>query len=248
MVNLTRTNTNLVMPREFQVESFISGKELNNQSVSLVIPRITRDRIHNNIYYKCNLHTVSLRGDSMNHLTKIIIRDFGKIKDPYVKELNGSMLVGGPQFKCLLMKLIEIRPTMEQLQAMFELGCTIPNFEDKYIIALLLVYGRIQYYYLNIDSEIAKYWRNSLKKYITDYRKVKVINMHEDCWSQSQNIGVSIAHLDEIVDRLAIKEEIWGIPLGKCQWGDIYNEEIDDESSEDSDSEEESYSDTNSSS
>lgn len=228
------------MSREFQVESFISSKELNNQSVSLVIPRITRDRIHNSVYYKCNLHTVSLRGDSMSHLSRILIRDFGKMKEPYLKELNAAMLVGCPQFKCLLMKLVEIRPSKEQLEALFQLGSGVPQFEDKYIIALLLVYGRVQYYYLSMDSMLAKFWRNLFMKYITDYRKLKSIHMEVDCWSQSQNITVTISHLDEIVDWLATKNEIWGIPLGKCQWADIYNQELDDDSSDDSSSDSES--------
>lgn len=226
----------LSMSREFYVESFISPKELNNQSVSLVIPRITRDRIHTNVYYKCNLGALSLRGDSMLNLSRILIRDFGKIKEPYSKEVNASMLVGGPQFKCLLMKVVELRPTIEQLRSMLELGSAIPHFEDKYICVLLLVYGRIQYYYLTRDNMIAKFWRGLFMKYITDYRKLKIINMHEDCWSQSQNITVSLSHIDEIVDWLATKNEIWGIPLGRCQWSDIYNEDYDDESSDDSSS------------
>lgn len=65
---------------EFQVESNISPKQLNNQSVSLVIPRLTRDKIHNSMYYKVNLSNESLRGNTMVELLKVMIGAFGTIK------------------------------------------------------------------------------------------------------------------------------------------------------------------------
>lgn len=223
------------MPQEFQVESYLSTKELNHQSVSLVIPRLTRDRIHNAMYYKVNLHTVALRGDTMTSLSRVIIRDLGTLKN---RTINQTHILGGVEFKCILMKLVEIRPSWDQMSSIFDTtGHT--NFDNKYIIALLLTYLRIQYYFLEDDEIQAKHIKSLFKKYINDYRKLKSVSMDMDCWSMSQSVVVSIAHMDELVDWLSTKDEIWGIPLGRCQWCKIFDE---DESSSDSDSESESES------
>ena len=227
------------MSAEFQYESFISEKQLNNQSVSLVIPRITRDKIHNNIYYRCNLHPVSMRGDTMLNLAPIIIRDLGKLRNPYQKPLNATLLLGGSEFKCLLMKLIEIRPTWEQIMTLINEEMVEESFENKYIVALVLVYGRIQYYFLTFSDDYyddAIKWRRLFKKYLNDYRKLKALDLNVDCWSTSQMQNVELIHLDEIVDWLATKDDIWGIPLGKCQWANVYNDDIEDSSSDSSSS------------
>lgn len=231
---------------EFQVESFLSNKELNNQSVSLVIPRITRDRIHNMLYYKVNLTASSLRGDTILELSKIIIRDLGTLKG---HSINIVHMLGGVEFKCLLMKLIEIRPTIDQLFAIFQLGeyqnnnTKYDSFDDKYIIALLLVYIRVQYFFLRIDDPRAIKFHKLFKNFINDFRKLKCMDFEADCWSQSQNITVSIKHMDELVDYLVTKNQIWGIPLGSCRWCNIFVEESDTDSSLDSSSGSESDSD-----
>lgn len=231
---------------EFQVESLLSSKELNNQSVSLVIPRITRDKIHNMLYYKVNLTTNSLRGDTILELSKIMIRDLGTLKG---NSINVVHMLGGVEFKCLLMKLIEIRPNIDQLFEMFQLNEYQKNdtkcepFDDKYIIALLLVYVRLQYAYLRIDDPRAIKFHKLFREYIKDFRKLKSIDFEADCWSQSQNIPVSIKHMDELVDYLVLEKQIWGIPLGTCRWCNIFNEESDTDSSSDSNSSFESDSD-----
>lgn len=222
---------------EFQVESFISSKELNHQSVSLVIPRLTRDKIHNMIYYKVNLNSVSLRGDTLIELSKILIRDLGTLKGTSVNVVH---MLGGVEFKCLLMKLVEIRPTVDQIIEFFKVDDekkddTKTNlFEDKYIIALFLVYIRIQYYYLRKDDELAIKFRQMFKKYINDYRKLKSLDFEVDCWSQAQNLTVSTKHLDELVDELVTKDQLWGLPLGTCRWCNIYaNSDSDSDSDSD---------------
>ncbi|CCC69026.1 hypothetical protein NCAS_0C00360 [Naumovozyma castellii] len=216
--------------RDFFVESHISSKELNNQSVSLVIPRLTRDKIHNVLYYKVNLTSTSLRGNTMLQLSKIIIRDLGQLKDSNSLK---NYLVGGVEFKCLLMKLIEIRPTFDQITMLLEKKKSPDDtFENKYIVALILTYLRIQYYYLKLHD--ASHLINLFREYINDYRKLKGIDMDMDCWSMSQQLKVEIIHIDELVDRLATNNNIWGIPLGKCQWSNIF--ELDDESDSGSDS------------
>lgn len=231
---------------EFQTENFLSNKELNNQSVSLVIPRITRDKIHNMLYYKVNLTSSSLRGDTMLELTRIIIRDLGTLKG---NSINVVHMLGGVEFKCLLMKLIEIRPTIDQLFTIFQLDEYKSNntkyepFNDKYIIALLLVYIRIQYFYLRIDDPRAMKFHTLFKHFIKDFRKLKSLHFEDDCWSQSHNIAVSIKHMDELVDHLSTENQIWGIPLGTCRWCNIFVEESDTDSSSDYSSNSESDSD-----
>lgn len=122
--------------KEFQVESHISLKQLNNQSVSLIIPRLTRDKIHNSMYYKVNLSSESLRGNTMVELLKVIVGKLGALKNQD-GHLNMTVL-GGVEFKCILMKLVEIRPTLQQLT--FLLNVTDPStFSSKYITALILV-------------------------------------------------------------------------------------------------------------
>ena len=98
---------------EFQVESHISSKQLNNQSVSLIVPRLTRDKIHNSMYYKVNLSNESLRGNTMVELLKVIVGTLGTSRgqDGHLH----MVVLGGVEFKCILMKLIEIRPNFEQL-------------------------------------------------------------------------------------------------------------------------------------
>lgn len=223
---------------EFQVESYISNKELNHQSVSLVIPPITRNKIHNMIYYKVNLHSTSLRGDTMLELSKVLVRDLGTLKGVSVNTVH---MLGGVEFKCILMKLIEIRPTIDQLYDFVDHTTSDNNnierdeFDDKYIVALVLVYIRIQYYYLRVDDVRALKFHRLFKNYISDYRKLKSLDFDIDCWSQSQNITVSIKYMDELIDQLVKMDQIWGIPLGKCYWSNIYSVE-DSDSDLDSDS------------
>lgn len=222
------------MPREFHVESHLSSKQLNNQSVSLVIPRLTRDRIHNVIYYKANLHTVALRGDTMNQLCKVIVRDLGTLQDTSINKKN---VLGGVEFKCILMKLVEIRPSWDQLVILLEKPSS--NFNNKYVVALILTYLRIQYFYLKKDEPIAQSIKAKFKEYICDYRKMKSVSFEMDCWSTSQNAVVEIVHMDELVDWLASKDEIWGIPLGRCQWCSFVGEDensSEEDSSDDADS------------
>lgn len=219
------------MSFEFHVESHLSSKQLNNQSVSLVIPRLARDRIHNVMYYKVNLHPVAMRGDTIKQLIKLMVRDLGTLKD---QSVNATHVLGGFEFKCILMRLVELRPTWDQLQVLLreeEL-----SFSNKYIVALVLTYLRIQYYYLQDESDLAKSIVGVFKMYIGDYRKMKSVALDMDCWSPSQSVSVCIVHTDELVDWLVTKDEIWGFPLGKCQWCQCLDQ--DDSSSEDSSSEE----------
>lgn len=222
------------MPQEFQIESFLSDKQLNNQSVSLVIPRLTREKIHNVMYYKINLNTVALRGDTMGHLCRVIVRDLGSLSDQSVNQVN---VLGGVEFKCILMKLIEIRPTWDQLSLMLA-STKSSNFNNKYIVALILTYLRIQYFFLPKDNPLAKQFGNVFITNMNDYRKMKSVSMNMDCWSASQQTVVHIVHMDELVEWLASKDNIWGIPLGKCQWCRILGDE---ESSSEDGSENESY-------
>lgn len=221
------------MSFEFHVESYLSNKQLNNQSVSLVIPRIARDRIHNVMYYKVNLHPVAMRGDTIKQLTKLIVRDLGTLAD---RSINVTHALGGSEFKCLLMKLVELRPTLEQLQVLLQ--DTGLNFDNKYIAALVLTYLRIQYYYLHDEQDLVKRIIGVFKLYYGDYRKMKSVALDMDCWSPSQSVAVCIVHMDELIDWLVSKDEIWGIPLGKCQWCHLVEQEQ-DSSSEDSDSDSE---------
>ncbi|QLL34378.1 hypothetical protein HG536_0G02390 [Torulaspora globosa] len=201
------------MSFEFHVESYLSSKQLNNQSVSLVIPRLARDRIHNVMYYKVNLHPVAMRGDTLKQLINIIVRDFGTLKD---QSVNATHVLGGFEFKCILMKLVELRPTWDQLQVLLQEGES--GFSNKYIVALVLTYLRIQYYYLQDESDLAKSIVGIFKMYICDYRKMKSVALDMDCWSPSQSVSVCIVHTDELVDWLVTRDEVWGFPLGKCQW------------------------------
>ncbi|GCE97225.1 hypothetical protein ZYGM_004568 [Zygosaccharomyces mellis] len=214
------------MPQEFHVESFLSPKQLNHQSVSLVIPRILRDRIHNAMYYRVNLNTASLRGDTINRLCRVLVRDLGTLKSGSVNQVN---LLGGIEFQCLLMKLIEIKPTLDQLTIMLQ---DDEQFNNKYIVCLVLTYLRIQYYYLPVDDPHARRCQSLFKQHYNDYRKMKSVQLDQDCWSRSQTINVDILHTDELVDWLLAKEDIWGIPLGKCQWTELYEDDDDDDDDE----------------
>ncbi|KAG0657346.1 hypothetical protein C6P45_002451 [Maudiozyma exigua] len=214
---------------DFYVESFISSKELNHQSVSLVIPRLTRDKIHHNVYYKVNLTVPSLHSDTFMGLLKVVIRDFGTLKG---KSVNQVHMLGGMIFKCILMKIVEIRPSIDQL--MYILGSDLDSgtFDNKYIVALLLTYIRIQYYYLSNDNILVKVLKPIFKQYSLDYRKLKSLDLYQDCTSVGQNLTVSILHVDELVDHLVTKSDIWGIPLGRCTWCNIYDDDSDSSSSD----------------
>ncbi|QLG71949.1 hypothetical protein HG535_0C03010 [Zygotorulaspora mrakii] len=229
------------MPQEYNVESFLSTKQLNHQSVSLIIPRLTRERIHNAMYYKTNLNTVAMRGDTMNSLAKVIVRDLGTLTE---KSINQANILGGVEFNCLLMKMVELRPTWEQLSIMLQ-GDNTQIFNNKYIVALVLTYLRIQYFFLQKDDALAKDLRNTFSERLNDYRKLKSVSMNMDCWSLSQRPEISIVHMDELVEWLATQREIWGIPLGKCQWCQIFEEDnvsTEDESESESESGSESRS------
>lgn len=240
------------MPREFQVDETLSYKQLNHQSTSLVIPQLTRVKIHNSMYYKINLEPPAQRGLNMIQLSKTLIRDFGTCRG---QPRSILMACGGVEFKCLLMKVIHIRPTLAQILEILKKGFQkTSKFDNKYIVVLILLYLRIQYYYLpithskghtalnlenidkegQIDSEIL---RSIFKIFINDYRKVKSVLLDVDCWSSTTEQSVGILHIDEIVDWLSTKDEIWGIPLGRCRWCNIFEDDSsdnEDSSSEDS--------------
>lgn len=229
--NHTR-NIVLIMSSDFYVESLISSKELNHQSVSLIIPRLTRDKIHNNVYYKVNLTVPSLHCDTFMGLLKVIIRDFGTLKG---KSINQVHMLGGMIFKCTLMKIVEIRPSIDQLMCILESDSNSGLFDNKYIVALLLTYIRIQYYYLPSDNDLANKFKPIFKQFSLDCRKLKSVDLYQDCTSLAQSLTVSILHMDELVDHLITKNDIWGIPLGRCTWCNIYDNDS-DSSSDESDS------------
>lgn len=222
------------MSAEFFVESHISSKQLNHQSVSLVVPRLARDKIHNNIYYKANLSAPSLRGETFEGLVKVLVRDFGTLSGRSVNQVN---TVGGIAFKCTLMKMIEIRPTVQQLMEVVKVRDGTP-FDNKYIAVLVLVYIRLQYYYLPRDNADSQTFKQLFKECLKDYRKVKAINLDQDCLAISQSLEVKVVHIDEVVERLAEGQDIWGLPLGKCTWCDLYTSDDQDSSDSDSDSSE----------
>ncbi|CAI4062337.1 hypothetical protein SKDZ_07G3220 [Saccharomyces kudriavzevii ZP591] len=232
---------------DFQVESHISSKQLNNQSVSLIIPRLTRDKIHNSIYYKVNLSNESLRGNTMLELLRVIIDALGTLRGQD-GHLNMAVL-GGVEFKCILMKLVEIRPNLKQLAFLLDVK-NVKDFNSKYIVALVLVYARLQYYYLNdqnknnsYENDLIQLFKVQLYKYSQQFFKLKSFPLQVDCFAHSQNEELCIVHVDELVDWLVTQDHIWGIPLGKCQWSKIYDSEEESSSSEsedDSDSGEES--------
>ncbi|CAH00330.1 U4/U6-U5 snRNP complex subunit PRP38 [Kluyveromyces lactis] len=223
------------MPNEFYVEENLSGKQLNHQSASLVVPQIFRNKVSSCMYYKFNLTPASLRGDTIVELIPVIVRDFGTMderKTPHVTVL------GGIEFKCLLMKLINLRPPWEQLKVLLEPHEPLNN---KYIAALVLCYMRISYYFLTesnpSEQDISfNLLHDLMKKYILDHRKLKSYSLDMDCWSSSIKKEIKLIHFDELIDWLCDRNEIWGIPLGKCNWCKIWDDEEDDESSSDSDS------------
>lgn len=237
------------MSREFQVEANLSNKQLNHQSTSLVIPQLTRVRVHNSMYYKVNLDAVGLRGVNMCQLAKVIVRDLGSLAHGGTCTAG---VCGGVEFKCLLTKLVHIRPTWRQVVAILGLGKPQhAGFNNKYIVVLVLVYLRAQYYYLPAEGgtvaggveQLAKLNRVSSRAlrrlfghFINDYRKVKSFSLAADCWSSSVEKRVELLHVDEVVDWLCTKNEIWGIPLGICQWCNIFDEDS-GEDGEDSDGE-----------
>lgn len=216
------------MSKEFYIEEAISDKQLNNQSVSLVIPRLSRDKIHNSFYYKINLQTPSLRGDTLLALERILIRDFGTLKK---KSINKGHVVGGTEFKCILMKMIELCPPLEQLRVILESQDRRSEFSNKYIVAIILVYLRIQYHFVNDSESLFSDLHNIFKKYIKDYRKLISLDFDIDCLSISSVIQPKIIHIDELADQLCTSSNIWGIPLGVCLWTNLFE----DESSSDSD-------------
>lgn len=219
------------MSSEFYVESHISPKEVNHQSVSLVVPRLAREKVHASPYYKARLSRASMRCETVLGLARVLVSDLGTLPGHSVNVANAA---GGTAFKCLLMRLVELRPTLEQLRVL--LGDSGP-FSNKYIVVLVLVYVRLQYYFLQRDDARAGEFRNWFKQYLGDFRRVKAVDLDQDCFGASQGVTVSILHVDEIVQRLSESRDIWGLPLGTCAWCDVYG---------DSDSESESESDSDS--
>ncbi|SCU78790.1 LANO_0A04016g1_1 [Lachancea nothofagi CBS 11611] len=231
------------MSREFHIDENVSEKQLNHQSTSLVIPHITRVKIHNSMYHKVNLDTASLRGNSMIQLTKTMVRDLGNCRGG-ARQM--PIVCGGVEFKCLLMKLIYIKPKWDQLLVILQKGNEKSSkFDNKYLVVLILLYLRIQYYFLprrsrkgrissvrdfgKQDRVSSDHLQDLMKIYIGDYRKVKSMGLCADCWAQPGTQNVEVLHIDEIVDWLCTQKQIWGIPLGQCQWSNIYE---DDESSD----------------
>lgn len=202
------------------------------------------------MYYKVNLTPISMRGDTIVQLIPIIVRDLGSLNERKSPHMG---VCGGVEFKCLLMKMINLRPPWDQLKVLLEPHET---FNNKYITVLILCYLRISYYFLsethsNEQGISFGLLHDMMKKYIKDHRKLKSYPLDVDCWSQAIKKELVISHLDEIVDWLCEKSEIWGIPLGKCSWCKIWDDDDDDENSDsgsDSDSDSDSISDTDSAS
>lgn len=188
------------------------------------------------MYYKVNLTAASLRGDTIVQLIPVIVRDLGTLNDRKRPHLT---VLGGVEFKCLLMKLINLRPPWEQLKVLLE-----PHepFNNKYVAALILTYLRVSYYFLTetnpSEQDISfSLLHGLMKTYIRDHRKLKGYPLNIDCWSSSVKKEIKLIHFDELIDWLCEKNEIWGIPLGKCNWCKIWeDEEEDDDSSSDCDS------------
>ncbi|CEP61220.1 U4/U6-U5 snRNP complex subunit PRP38 LALA0_S02e09450g [Lachancea lanzarotensis] len=234
------------MSREFRFDENVSEKQLNHQSTSLVVPSITRARIHNSMYYKANLDAASLRGNSMLQLSTTMLKELGTCRGASSRM---SIVCGGVEFKCLLMKLVHIRPTWAQLLVILQKGHEKHSrFDNKYLVVLVLTYLRLQYYFLPRPSETshlkgirdfnkdqnvtAENLKNLLLLYIRDYRKVKCMALDADCWVQGGPQKVEIRHIDEIVDWLCTESQIWALPLGQCQWCDIYAENESESESE----------------
>lgn len=217
------------MSNEFYVEENLSGKRLNHQSTSLVVPQIFRNRVSSSMYYKTNLTPASLRGDTMVQLLDVLVRDFGSVNDRKYPQVN---VCGGVEFKCILMKFINIRPSWEQLNVLLaEKG----EFNNKYLVAMILCYLRISYHFLNNGSEqgiSSNLLKQLMKKHIRDHRKLKSVPFEIDCWSSAVKKEVTLIHMDELVEWLCVKNEIWGIPLGHCTWCDIWDADSMDESSD----------------
>lgn len=173
----------------------------------------------------------ALRGDTMINLTEILIRDLGTQKG---NSINQDHILGGVEFKSLLLKIIEIKPTEEQILVILQHE---PNreFDNKYIVALLLTYLRIQYYYLYNDR-LAKKWKEIFKHYLKDYRKMKSVKFELDCWSPSIPTEVTVVHMDELVEWLSENKSIWGITLGQCRWAVVLGDDSDSSDSDNSDS------------
>lgn len=210
------------MSKEFYVDENISGKHLNHQSTSLVVPQIFRNKVFSSMYYKVNLTPASLRGDTLVELVNIMVRDFGSIND---RKFPQVFVCGGVEFKCILMKLINIRPSWDQLQVLLE---PKGNFNEKYMLALVLCYLRISYYFVSSTPELgitSQMLTELFKKYSKDYRKIKSIPFEDDCWSPSSLQDISVLHVDELVEYLCEMKQIWGIPLGKSQWCEFWDDD-----------------------
>ncbi|KAM3164505.1 Pre-mRNA-splicing factor 38 [Lachancea thermotolerans] len=235
------------MSREFHVDENVSTKQLNHQSTSLVIPQLARTRIHNSMYYKINLDPASLRGDTMVQLSKTMMRDFGTCRG---NARRMALVCGGVEFKCLLMKLVHLRPQWSQIVTILQKGNERSSkFDNKYLVVLVLVYLRIQYYFLPDTSDEEKVTgvlnlnkrgsvssgtlRGLFRIYLSDYRKVKSINLETDYWYNSASKVSKTLHIDEVVDWLCTQDQIWGIPLGRCQWCNIFKETSSEEESSD---------------
>lgn len=135
------------------------------------------------------------------------------------KSINPSLVLGGVEFKCLLMKLVELKPTWEQIRYIIDRNKDSNGFEDKYIVAMLLVYLRIQYAFVNDENPIHEDLEVIFKRYLSDYRKLKSLEWSQDCWSSSSGqIEVEVVHMDELVEWLVTKKEIWQLPLSYCPW------------------------------
>ncbi|SCV03432.1 LAMI_0H08108g1_1 [Lachancea mirantina] len=235
------------MPREFQNDETLSHKQLNRQSTSLVIPQLTRVRIQNSMYYKINLDPCAQRGLNMKQLSKTLVQNLGTVRSGV---RNFRLACGGVEFKCLLMKLVQLRPTWSEIVLLLKRGHPEKSkFDNKYLVVLLLVYLRVQYFYLtwndneerraintlaDLDSQgdvTAEKLVNVFRFFIRDYRKIKSLPLDQDFWSNSFDKQAVVLHVDEILDWLCTEESIWGLPLGKCRWCDIFADYSSSESS-----------------
>lgn len=209
------------MQQDFQVDTTLSAKQLNHQSTSVVIPHILRTRIHQSMFYKTNLSLGNMRGHTMLEFMPVLFKYF---IDPK-KQLK---YCGGGEFTAFLLKLIEIKPTWEQVTSFIQVYC-LKNMEImKYAYALMMCYLRIQYYFIFEHDEQYPILQQWFRDGYTRYNKIKCLRFDVD--TSNKNDFVTY-HVDELIDRLMRASDIWGIPLGQCRW--LVNEFDDTSNTED---------------
>ncbi|SSD61212.1 related to Pre-mRNA-splicing factor 38 [Saccharomycodes ludwigii] len=201
----------------FQIDKTLSDKILNHQSTSSVIPHVTRYNLQSTIFYKINLSSNNLRGNTMLQYLPFLL---AKYQDNILCRCGGTM-----EFKCLLLKLIEIKPTWEQMQLLLSsiTKATMRNKCWKYLYVLLVVYLRIQYHFITAEiseqhTDLVRWFEDGYSR----YNKFKSVKFDLDVSDKSLQLDnadtVTIYHIDELIDWLLTQRNIWGIPLGNSTW------------------------------